>query len=79
MREIEIELHNVQDVLDFVALATSRSFPIRVAGDQHQVNAISFMEMFCLDLSHPLTAIFQCSDAEYDAFCLDADRFLVRK
>ena len=77
MREIEIKLLTVQDVLDFVALATSRSFSIRVGSPAHQVNAKSFMEMFCLNLREPLVASFQCSDEEYQKFCLDANRFLV--
>ena len=78
MREIEIQLHTVQDVRDFVALATSRSFPICVGSQRHQVNGNSFMEMFCLNLCEPLTAVLQCSDVEFDAFCADAHRFLVK-
>jgi len=78
MRKIEINLRTVQDVLKFVALATSRSFPIRVCSSRHQVNGKSFMEMFCLNLREPLTAVFECSDEEFEAFCLDADRFLVK-
>ena len=78
MREIAIKLLTVQDVLDFVALATSRSFSIRVGSPEHQVNAKSFMEMFCLNLREPLTAAFQCSDEDYSKFCMDADRFLVK-
>ena len=77
MREIEIRLHTVQDVLKFVALATSRSFPIRVGSPRHQVNGKSFMEMFCLNLREPLTAVMECTQLEFEAFCTDADRFLV--
>lgn len=77
MREIEIRLHTVQDVLKFVALATSRSFPIRVVSPRHQVNGKSFMEMFCLNLREPLTAVMECTQPEFEAFCTDADRFLV--
>ena len=78
MREIEIKLLSVQDVLDFVALATSRTFSIRVGSPEHQVNAKSFMEMFCLNLREPLTAAFRCSEKDYQKFCMDADRFLVK-
>jgi len=78
MWEIEIKLHTVQDVLKFVALATSRRFPIRVCSRNHQVNGKSFMEMFCLNLREPLTAVFECSDEEFEAFCVEADRFLVK-
>ena len=78
MREIEIRLHTVQDVLKFVALATSRSFPIRVGSSRHQVNGKSFMEMFCLNLREPLTAVMECTQPEFEAFCTDAHRFLVQ-
>ena len=77
MREVEIRLHSVQDVLDFVALATSRTYAIRVGSARHQVNGKSFMEMFCLNLRENLTAVFTCSDEEFASFCADADRFLV--
>ena len=77
MRELHIQLRSVQDVLAFVALATSRTFSIRVGNTVHQVNGKSFMEMFCLNLREPLVASFQCSDEEYQKFCLDANRFLV--
>ena len=77
MRELQIQLRSVQDVLAFVALATSRSFSIRVGSAVHQVNGKSFMEMFCLNLREPLKATFQCSDEEYQKFCTDATRFLV--
>ena len=77
MRELQIQLRSVQDVLAFVALATSRAFSIRVGNTAHQVNGKSFMEMFCLNLREPLVASFQCSDEEYEKFHQDAARFLV--
>ena len=77
MRQISIRLRGVQEVLAFVSLSTSRSFPIRVSSPRHQVNGKNFLEMFCLNLREPLTVTFQCSDEEYQQFCLDADRFLV--
>ena len=77
MRELQIQLRSVQEVLAFVALATSRKFSIRVGNAAHQVNGKSFMEMFCLNLREPLKATFQCSDEEYEKFCADATRFLV--
>ena len=77
MRELQIQLRSVQDVLAFVALATSRTFSIRVGNTAHQVNGKSFMEMFCLNLREPLVASFRCSDEEYEKFHQDAARFLV--
>ena len=78
MREFEIRLRSVQEVQDFVDLATTKPFTVLVCDDYHRVNGKSFMEMFCLNLREPLTVTFQCSDEEYDALCAAADRFMVR-
>jgi len=77
MRELQIQLRCVEDVRDFVALATARSFPIYVENSNHQVNGTSFMEMFSLNLCKPMVVTFQCSDDEYQKLCLDASRFAV--
>lgn len=76
MWEFEIRLTSVQDVRDFVSLATTRIFTVLVGNDQHRVNGKSFMEMFCLDFSRPLIAAAQCSEEEFLAFRQDAQRFL---
>ena len=78
MREFEIQIKSVRDVLTFVNLATSRPFDVTVGNEYHQVNGKSFMEMFCLDFSHPLRVICNCTDEDFDAICRDADRFLVK-
>lgn len=78
MRQVQIRLRSVQDVLDFVALATARPFPIQVANNGHQVNGKSFMEMFCLNLLQPMKVTFQCTEEEYALFCWDAARFMVQ-
>ena len=77
MRELQIQLRSVQDVLAFVALATSRTFSIRVGSAAHQVNGKSFMEMFCLNFSRPLKAMMVCTEEEYRQFLLDAASLLV--
>lgn len=73
--EMELHLGSVQDVLDFVALATSRPFPITVGNARHCVNGKSFMELLCLDFSRPVTARMECSEQEFEAFRQDARRF----
>ena len=78
MHEIEIRLCSVQDVQEFVALATTQPFPVQVGNTGHKVNAKSFMEMFCLDFTRPMTAAADCCQAEFDCFCQAADRFRVR-
>ena len=76
--EFEIRLTSVQDVLEFVALATAQPYAVRVGNLRHWVNAKSFMEMFCLDLTFPLTVRPECSPQEYEGFCMTAHRFAVK-
>ena len=76
--EFQVRLTCVQDVLDFVTLATARPFPISVGDRRHRVNGKSFMEMFCLDFNQPLRVVAQCSDEELEALCNDARKFLVK-
>ena len=78
MKEFAIRLRSVQDVQDFVALATTRSFPVLVSDDRHRVNGKSFMEMFCLNFSQILIAVSDCSQAEFRQFLNEADRFLAK-
>ena len=75
--EFQVRLTCVQDVLDFVTLATSRPFPITVGDRRHRVNGKSFMEMFCLDFSTPITARLDCSPEEFLSFRQEAARFEV--
>ncbi len=76
MEDFEIRLRSVQQVLSFVSLATSRSFPVYVSGKHHRVNGKSFMEMFSLNLRRPVTVSLQCTQEEYDAFLQDAEPYL---
>ena len=78
MREFEIRLGSVQDVQDFVALATSRSFLITVRDSHNKINAQSFMELFCLNFAQPLRVVADCTEAELEALMRDAERFLVK-
>ena len=78
MREFEIRIRSVRDVLTFVNLATSRSFDVVVGNEFHRVNGKSFMEMFCLNFSRPLKATMDCSEEEYQQFLRDADALLVK-
>ena len=75
--EFDIQLKSVQEVLSFVALATSRPFRVSVGNQAHQVNGKSFMEMFCLNLKSPVTVHVDCTEEEFLQFRQDADRFLV--
>lgn len=76
MKEFEIRIKSVRDVLTFVNLATARPFDVLVGNEYHQVNGKSFMEMFCLNFSRPLKATMICSEEEYQKFLLDAASLL---
>ena len=78
MREFEIRIRSVQDVLSFVDLATSRPFQVLVGNETHRVNGKSFMEMFCLNFSRPLTATMDCTEEEFQQFRRDAGALLVK-
>ena len=77
MREFEICLRCVQDVHDFVDLATTKPFNIYICDDSHQVNAKSFMEMFCLNFNNRLLVRSEGYDWEIEQFLRDVQRFLV--
>ena len=79
MREFQISLRSVQDVQEFVGFATTMPFAVLVDDNHHRVNGKSFMEMFCLDFTRPLTASADCSDTEFEQFRTAAQRFLVTK
>ena len=57
MREFWIRLGSMEDVEEFVSIATSRAFPISVRDNQHKIRGGSFMEMFCLDFNQPLRVV----------------------
>ena len=76
--EFEIQLTSVQDVQEFVALATAQPFTVNVGNIRHWVNGKSFMEMFCLDFSFPLTARLECTPEEFEEFRKAAHRFAVK-
>ena len=76
--EFAIRLGSVQDVQDFVAIATTYPFSITVRDEHYKIKAESFMELFCLNFAHPLRVVAECTEAELEALMHDADRFLVK-
>ena len=77
MLEFAIRLGSVQDVQDFVSVATTRPFSITVRDEHNKISADSFMELFCLNFSHPLRVVCNCSEAELEALKQDLTRFVV--
>ena len=64
MKEFAIRLASVQEVQEFVALATAQVFPVFVRDRYTQVNGKSFMDMFCLNFTHPLFAMAECGEEQ---------------
>ena len=77
MKEFEIRLTSVQDVQEFVSIATSQPYPIRVRDYYMQVNGKSFMEMFCLHFAGTLYAVVECDDDQLQQLKEEMNRFLV--
>ena len=78
MLEFAIRLGSVQDVQDFVAIATTYPFSIIVRDEHNKIKAESFMELFCLNFAHPLRVVADCSEVELEALMRDAEAFLVK-
>ena len=76
MLEFAVRLRSVQDVQDFVAVTTTRPFAITVRDEHNKINADSFMELFCLNFSHPLRVVCDCSEAELENLQQDLNRFV---
>ena len=77
MQEFMIHLGSVQDVQDFVAMATSRPYLITVRDEHNKIKGSSFMEMFCLDFAQPLRIVCDCSEEDLYWLKHDLSRFLV--
>ena len=76
MKEFEIRLSCVQDVQEFVSLATAKSFLVHVRDRYNEVNGKSFLEMFCLNFTHPLTAVVECGEEELRQLQSEMHKFL---
>ena len=74
--EFEIQLTSVQNVQEFVALATAQTFPVYVGNVRHWVNGKSFMEMFCLHFTGLLYAVVDCDDDQLQQLKAEMARFL---
>ena len=79
MQEFEVRLRSVQEVQEFVAMATERPFPVSIGDGSYDANAKCFMEMFCLDFTRALKVRVECSYEEFLKFWAAAGRFVVRK
>lgn len=59
-----VHFGSVNDVREFVCLAGLQPYPIEVCDGEHRVNAKSFMEMFTIDFTHPLSVTTDTEEHE---------------
>lgn len=69
-----IHLASVNDVREFVSLATTQPYRVFVESGDRSVNAKSFMEMFTLDFSEPLR--LNIAEENEERFRLAAGKFI---
>lgn len=70
-----VHFASLNDVREFVSLATLQPYGVQVVDGEHSVNAKSFMEMFTLDFSNAL-AVLVDSAADEERFAQAAKKFL---
>lgn len=78
MHSFFVSIHTVQEVQDFVALASVQPFDITVGNDSQSVNGKSLMGYFCLDPFRPMQVRMVCTEEEFQRFYDAAERFRVK-
>lgn len=78
MHQFHVRFRTSQDVQDFIAWATVQPYTITVGNANYRVNGSSFMGMFTLDHSRPLSVHVSCSEEAFGRLLEEADRFLVK-
>ena len=78
MREFKVRFRTSLDVQDFISWATVQPYTITVGNDSYQVNGSSFMGMFTLDYSRPLTVEVNCTEEALERLMQGAERFLAQ-
>ena len=73
---MKIHFASLNDVQEFVGLATLQPYAVQVQDKERTVNAKSFMEMFTLDFSTPLSVTVS-GDGNEARFAHAAKKFLV--
>ena len=68
MREFNMDIRSLQQIREFVQLATVQPFEV-VVGNQHQkINGKDLMGMYVLDYSRPIKVSVCCSEEEFYRF-----------
>ena len=73
---MKIQFASLSDVQEFVGLATLQPYAVQVQDSERSVDAKSFMEMFTLDFSEPLSVTVSGDENEAN-FAHAAKKFLV--
>jgi phosphotransferase system HPr-like phosphotransfer protein len=68
MKSVEIRINTINDIRNFVDLASNCSFDVDLASARYTVNGKSIMGVASLDKSKPLTVLIHCDD---EAQCAD--------
>lgn len=76
MREFQIMLRSLSDVREFVSLSTVQPFGVFITAPHQKVNAKSFIGMFAVDYSQPVTVSMECDELQFESFRQAAARFL---
>lgn len=71
-----VRFASLNDVREFVSLATLQPYAVQVRDGDRTVNAKSFMEMFTIDFTHPLMVAINGSENEA-LFARAAGKFLI--
>lgn len=78
MRSFDIMIHTVQEVREFVALASVQPFDITVGNESQSVNGKSLMGYFCLDPFRAMQVRMDCTEAQFQRFYTAAEPFRVK-
>jgi len=75
MKSINIMLKSINDVKDFVNIASKYDFDIDLTSGRYVIDAKSIMGIFSLDLSKPIKVTMHCDDCT--ELCDELKRFEV--
>lgn len=73
-----VNVHTIEEVQEFVALASVQPFDITVGNESQSVNGKSLMGYFCLDPFRPMQVRMVCTEEEYSRFYDAAEPFRVK-
>ena len=76
MHQFYIAFHSLQDVQDFVSLASGQKHRLIVGDDYYHVNATSFMGLITLDCRSRQRVSVHCSHEEFQDLLGIFQRFL---